>query len=109
MIDLMKYLVVDWEATLGREVLLLKAEDTFAWANGKKTETKVGITVTVLCTDCLYEKEKIKLDLMKLPFELPDDPMPVAFEGLTGKLYLDRQTRNLRCSLSASGIKLLEE
>lgn len=105
--NLLKYVKVDWEKTVGSRLLLLEVKPYYAYKEGIKQKQE-GLTFSVLSECMNYEKAEIKIaGILKPPFEFDDTPLPVEFEGLEGKLWQDWSNKGtVKLSLTAENIRL---
>lgn len=106
--NIVKYLVIDGERTIGKNVLALEYYPDFIFNEGVKGGQK-GLKFKCLSEAMNYEKVDIKIDgLMEPPFELNGTPVPVVFEGLEAKVWQDWSNKGeLKLSITAKGIRPL--
>lgn len=108
MYNIIQYLFVDIEKTIGTNLTALEARPYFGYNEGIKGK-QIGQTITCLSETMNYEKIDIKVEgVMQLPFELNGTPVPVAFDGLQGKLWKDwKENGEVKLSITAKGIRKL--
>ena len=104
--SIIKNIVVDVEATLGKKLLLLDVRPYASYHEGVKGEQE-GLTFTVLSEKMSFEKVDIKVaGILKPPFEFRETPVAVEFDGLEGKLWQDWGNKGaIRLSLTAANIR----
>ena len=108
--NIIKNIVIDVEATLGKKLLLLDIRPYARYLGGIKGEQQ-GLTFTVLSEKMNFEKVDVKVSgILKPPFEFNSTPVPVEFDGLEGKLWQDWGNKGaVRLSLTATDIRLKEK
>lgn len=104
--NIIKYLVIDAERTIGKNVLALECHRDFNYNEGVKGMQK-GLKFKCLSEVMGYEKVDVKIDgIMEPPFELDGTPVPVVFEGLSVKVWQDFSNKGeLKLSVTATAIK----
>lgn len=108
--NILKHLVIDISATLGDKVLLLGIRPYADYKEGVKGDPK-GLTFNCLCEKMDYEKVDIKIEgILQPPFAFDNTPIPVEFEGLSGKVWQDWSNKGeVKLSLTAENIRPLAE
>ncbi len=106
--NIVKYLVIDVEKTLGRKLLLLDLYPYAGYKEGIKGAQE-GLVFRCLSETMGYEKSDIKIaGLMQPPFEFDGTPVPVEFEGLEAKVWQDWSNKGMvRLSVTAKGVKMV--
>lgn len=106
--NILKFLKLNIEQTIGDKLLALEIRPYAEYKEGIKGET-AGITITCLSETMNYEKVDIKIaGLLKPPFEFDGAPIPVAFDGLQGKLWQDWNNKGeVKLSITAQAIRPL--
>lgn len=108
--SIIKNIIVDVEATLGKKLLLLDIRPLASYHEGVKGNQE-GLTFTVLSEKMNFEKVDVKVSgILKPPFEFRGTPVPVEFDGLEGKLWQDWGNKGaIRLSLTATDIRVKEK
>lgn len=108
--NIIKNIVIDVEATLGKKLLLLDIRPYARYLEGIKGEQE-GLTFTVLSERMSFEKIDVKVSgILKPPFEFNGTPIPVELDGLEGKLWQDWGNKGaVRLSLTATDIRVKEK
>lgn len=106
--NILKFLKLDIEQTIGDKLLALEIRPYAEYKEGIKGE-QAGITITCLSETMNYEKVDIKIaGLLKSPIELDGSPVPVAFDGLEGKVWQDWNNKGeAKLSITAQAIRPL--
>lgn len=108
MANMTQYLVIDVEKTIGDKLLLLGVRKYKEYKEGVKGEP-IGLTFTCLSETMNYEKVDIKVAGL-MQFEFDGTPVPVAFDGLNGKIWQDWGNKGeVKLSITASSIRPLSE
>lgn len=104
--NVIKYLVIDIEKTIGNKNLLLETRPYAGYKEGIKGEQE-GLVFTCLSEIMGFEKVDIKVaGLLQPPFAFDGTPIPVEFEKLEGKLWQDWNNKGeIKLSVTATGIK----
>lgn len=108
MANIIKHLVINIPETIGDKLLLLGVRPYAEYKEGIKGE-KAGLTFTCLSETMNYEKVDIKVaGLLQPPFAYDGTPIPVQFEGLSGKVWQDWSNKGeVKLSLTAENIRPL--
>lgn len=108
--SVLKDVKLDIEQTIGNKLLVLEIRPYAEYKEGVKGE-QAGLTFTCLSETMNYEKVDIKVaGLLQPPFEFDGTPVPVAFDGLEGKVWQDWGNKGeVKLSITASSIKPLSE
>lgn len=104
--NILKHLVIDVEESIGQKLLLLGVRPYASYKEGVKGE------IEGLSFDCLSEKmdfEKIDIKIAGLmQFEFDGTPIPVAFDGLEGKVWQSWDNKGeVKLSITAKAIRPL--
>ncbi len=104
--NIVKYLVINAEKTIGNRLLLLGVRPYAGYKEGIKGEQE-GLAFNCLSEIMAYEKIDIKVpSLLQPPFEFDGTPIPVEFEGLEAKVWQDWSNKGeLKLSVTAKAIK----
>lgn len=89
--NILKHIKIDMDATLlsGTVLLIEKPRVYENYDEGVKTGP-AGLAYHCLCEGLNFEKLTIKVPGLTVPqLEYEDEPIPVTFEGLEGKLWQD--------------------
>lgn len=108
--NILKLLKLNIEQTIGDKLLALEVRPYSEYKEGVKGE-QAGLTFTCLSETMNYEKVDIKVaGLLQPPFEVDGTPVPVAFDGLEGKVWQDWGNKGeVKLSITASSIRPLSE
>lgn len=108
--NILKHLVIDISETIGDKLLLLNVRPYAGYKEGVKGEQE-GLTFNCLSERLDFEKVDIKVaGLLKPPFEFDGNPVPVAFDGLDGKVWQDWSNKGeVKLSITAKEVRLLSE
>lgn len=106
MANILKNLIIDVEATVGKKLLLLGVRPYAGYKEGIKGEQE-GLTFNCLSETMDFEKIDIKVaGLLRPPFEFDGTPIPVEFDGLEGKVWQDWSSKGeVKLSVTAKGIR----
>lgn len=106
--NILKFLKLDISQTLGEKLLALEIRPYAEYKEGIKGE-QAGLTFTCLSETMNYEKVDIKVaGLLQPPFEFDGTPVPVAFDGLEGKVWQDFNNKGeVKLSITAQAIRPL--
>lgn len=104
-------LVIDWKKTVGENLSAVEIKEIYQYdSNNKKTSNILGYGVVVIAPKLKFDKITVKVLCKEKPFELEDgDLVPVYFENINGKAYLDYRSNEVRFSLSAENVFVIEE
>ena len=106
-------LVIDWNETIGRNLMAVESKPVYAWVDGKKTDVIASYAISVVAPRMKFDKITVKIpNTGKVPLEFSDEePEPIGceFHGLTGKAYMDYKTGSVKFSISADSVEVVEE
>ena len=103
-------LVIDWEKTLGSNLLATDLREAWQYVDGKKTERLAGWSVEVASPKMMLDKVVVKVLSQNKPFEIVEgDPVSVKFSGLSGKVYVEFRTGQLKAIITAESVTVLDE
>lgn len=91
---------------LGNEMILLNSYPYYMYKNNVKTEQIEGFSYVVLLPNHGYNALSVKIPGNKILQLKIGQTLPVQFENLTLKIYLDSDKKP-RLSAKASGIKVV--
>ena len=105
--NIVKYLVIDVEKTVGNKLLLLGVRPYAGYKEGVKGDQE-GLAFNCLSETMDFEKIDIKVaGIMKPPFEFDGTPVLVEFEGLEAKVWQDWSNKGeVKLSLTAKNVSL---
>ncbi len=107
MANILKHIKIDMAGTLssGTVLLIEKPRVYENYDEGVKTGP-AGLAYLCLCESLNFEKLTIKVPGLTVPqVEYNDEPIPVTFEGLEGKLWQDfKNGGEIRLSVTAKSI-----
>lgn len=109
--NILKHLVIDISETIGDKLLLLNVRPYAGYKEGVKGELE-GLVFNCLSERLDFEKVDIKVaGLLKPPFEFDGNPVPVAFDGLDGKVWQNwgEGKGEVKLSITAKEVRLLSE
>lgn len=108
--NILKHLVINVEESIGQKLLLLNVRPYAGYKEGVKGEQE-GLTFNCVCEKMDYEKIDIKIaGLLQPPFTFDGTPIPVQFEGLSGKVWQDWSNKGeVKLSLTAENIRPLAD
>ena len=97
--------VVDANATVGNNLMLVGVSPAYSYENGKRTDTVVAFKYSVVMPTRLFEKLSVRIDgERKLP-DIKDGETPVVlFDDLKISIYWSPQGH--RISATANDIRL---
>lgn len=103
--NIIKNLIIDVEATIGRKLLLLGVRPYASYKEGVKGEQE-GLTFNCLSEEMDFEKIDIKVaGLLQPPFEYDGTPIQVEFDGLEGKVWQDWSNKGeVKLSITAKAV-----
>lgn len=105
-------LVVDLEETTGniRAELSLVAPARLSklYVDKKPTDTIDGVVYTVISPSLAYDKLSIKVKETIPSVEFTGKPVRVHFNNLDGKIWQDFHTNEIKMSLTADSIEIVE-
>lgn len=106
--NIVRYLVLDTEKTIGNKLLLLDVRPYAGYKEGIKGEQE-GLAYNCLSEAMGYEKIDIKVaGLLQPPFNFDGTPIPVEFEGIEAKVWQDWNNKGeVKLSITAKAIKPL--
>lgn len=109
MANILKNLVIDGEATIGRKLLLLGLRPYAGYKEGVRGDVE-GITFNCLSEKMGYEKVDIKVaGILEPPFEFTGSPVPVVFDDLEAKVWQDWSSKGeVKLSITAKSVRLAE-
>lgn len=105
--NILKHIKVDMDATLeSGTVLLIEQPRVYEGYNEGVKTGPAGLAYHCLCEGLNFEKLTIKVPGSTVPqVEYEDEPVPVTFEGLEGKLWQDfKNGGTVRLSVTAKSI-----
>lgn len=103
-------LVINWEDSLGDNLLATDVREAWQYVDGKKTERLVGWSIEIASPKMMLDKVVVKVLSKNKPFEIVDgEPVAVKFSGLSGKVYVNFRTGQLQASITAQGVAVLDE
>lgn len=103
-------LVIDWEKTLGSNLLATDVREAWQYVDGKKTEKLAGWAIECASPRMRLDKVVVKVLSRNKPFEIVEgDPVSVKFSGLSGKVYFDFRSGQLKESITATSVTVLDE
>lgn len=103
-------LVIDWEDSLGENLLATDVKESWQYVDGKKTERLAGWSIECACPRMRLDKVVVKVLSKNKPFEIVNgDPVSVKFSGLSGKVYVDFRSGQLKESITAESVTVLDE
>lgn len=105
--NILKHIKVDMDATLmSGTVLLIEQPRVYEGYNEGVKTGPAGLAYHCLCEGLNFEKLTIKVPGSTVPqVEYEDEPVPVTFEGLEGKLWQDfKNGGTVRLSVIAKSI-----
>lgn len=105
--NILKRIKVNMDATLeSGAVLLIEQPRVYEGYNEGVKTGPAGLAYQCLCEGLNFEKLTIKVPGSTVPqVEYEDEPVPVTFEGLEGKLWQDfKNGGTVRLSVTAKGI-----
>lgn len=112
MANILKHVKLDMKSTLSNGMVLLieKPRVYENYDEGVKTGP-AGLAYYCLCEGLNFEKLAIKVPgSITSQVEYEDEPVPVTFEGLEGKLWQDfRNGGEVKLSVTAKAITTVEE
>lgn len=103
-------LLINWSDTLGDSLLATNIRETWEYVDGKKTERLVGWSIECACPRMRLDKVVVKVHVKNKPFDIVDgEPLSVEFSGLSGKVYVDFRSGQLKESITAESVTVLDE
>lgn len=102
----------------GKVVILTGQSEQFEYVEGKKTENKIGIRLTVCAPAMNFKNFNVKIEGGKLLDFSEDDikeacssmkPIFIRLHGFKGKLYSMPNSSDVLCSCSATGVEIVNE
>ena len=100
-----KDIVVDSYATVGKNLMLVGVSPSYAYDNGKRTDTINGYKYEIVMPERMYEKLNVRI-LGEQKVEMPENETPqVLLDGLMIRLYWTQQGHKV--SASADNIRLV--
>lgn len=103
-------LVIEWENTLGENLLATDVREAWQYVDGKKTERLAGWSIECASPRMRLDKIVVKVLSRNKPFEIVDgEPVSVKFSGLSGKVYVDFRSGQLKESITAESVIVLDE
>lgn len=104
--NILRHIKVDMDATLeSGMVLLIEQPRVYEGYNEGVKTGPAGLAYHCLCEGLNFEKLTIKVPGSTVPqVEYNDEPVPVTFEGLEGRLWKDFKQGEVRLSVTAKGI-----
>lgn len=106
MANILKHIKIDMDATLASgTVLLIEKPRVYENYNEGVKTGPAGLAYHCLCEGLNFEKLTIKVPGSTVPqVEYNDEPIPVTFEGLEGRLWKDFKGGEIRLSVTAKSI-----
>ena len=106
MANIIKNLIIDVDATIGRKLLLLGVRPYAGYKEGVKGEQE-GLTFNCLSETMGFEKIDVKIaGILQPPFEFDGTPIAVEFDGLEGKVWQDWSNKGeVKLSITAKDIR----
>lgn len=108
MANILRHIVLDLKTSFeGGTVLLIEKPRVYESYNEGVKTGPAGLAYTVLCEGLNFEKLTIKVPGSTVPqVEYEDEPIPVTFEGLEGKLWQDFKNGGaVRLTVTAKSIE----
>lgn len=107
--NILKFLSIDGNATIGNRLLLLNVKPYASYKEGVKGDVE-GITLNCLSEKMEFEKVDIKIaGILETPFEFTGTPIPVEFDGIEAKVWQDWNSKGeVKLSLTAQNVRLAE-
>lgn len=95
------------EDVVGRKALLVSVSDVNEYREGKRTGNVIGTKYNVLLLEKKYTPLSVKVMdkpiITSIVLEECEEPPIVSFNGITGKIYLDK-TGKIQMSVTAESI-----
>lgn len=110
----LKNLVIDWNASIHncqdaeKSLVATNVKPVYEYENKRKTEKIVGYSITLVDFLNEFEKYQVRIDGQEKPLIIPEgNYIPVYLRNLTGKLYTDFASGEVKVSLRADAVELL--